>query len=454
MTDQSLASPPLAAEPARLGILRALARGGSAALLMRLASMIMMLVFQVVLTRSLGLARYGEFSIVLGWAMTLGFVATLGMDRAALRFVAHYRTTAEAGLLRGFLQRAWQAGGVGAGVPMVLMMLAALFRYQGSSTLFAGLLLGALIIPLLAQAWIADAALLAMDRVWQGLVSSVLRPLLVVVLMLAATRLLHWNATTPGALLIYVVSCMLTWLVVLWLVQDWLAHHCAPSVAQFQTRLWVRAAFPLMLVVLLNYLQNQSGILLSGMLLGPREAGLFSAASRISEALLIGFSSINAVAAPTFAAMHARGDRAGLQHYVRLCAWASTAVTLLAALPFVLLGRPFMGIFGAEFVDAYPILLVLLLNPLIMSVAGSVNYLLNMTGYQDLCLWVFGGTTLAYFGLCFLLVPWWGVLGIAWANVLTTLAWNVVLLHLVRSRLGIWSSIGLLGERWGLARPG
>ncbi len=422
---------------------RSLAQGGLSALIMRVGGMGLLFVLQIVLTRSLGLNNYGEFAYALSWANILAFVATLGMDRAALRYVAQYRTTSEHSLLRGFLRRAAQVSGAGSVVLSLGMAGAVLiFRSHFSESQFFSLLTASLIIPIIAQSAICDAALLAMERVSQGLTSSILRPAVVIVLILGATH--FWGASREAApaLLCYLVGSVACWLIGLFFIRKWLSEkEIAPS-HNYQTRHWVTVAVPLMLVVLLNFMQNQSGVILSGTFLGAEQAGLFSAASRISEAVLFGFHSINAVAAPTFAAMYAKGDQSELRRFVWLCAWGSTLVTTLAVVPLLIFGRPLMKLFGPEFVAAYPTLLVLLLNPVIMSVAGSVNYLLNMTGHQDLCLKVFAVTTVIYLLLCFFLIPLWGNVGIAISNVLTTAAWNGVLLYYVRQRLGIRSYIG------------
>lgn len=427
------------------GLLRTIAQGSGSAIFMRIGGMALLFVVQVVLTRLLGLQGYGEFAYALSWANTLAFIATLGMDRASLRFVAHYRTTGEHTLLRGFIRRGIEVGAVGT-VPAILVMVATALVMRGrmSDSQFHALLAASLIIPLVAQGAISDAVLLALGRIGQGQVSNILRPALVIVLMLAISHFSALAHSATLALLVYLIASAACWIAASGFIKHWLHHADIGPDKSYETRGWIAAAVPLMLVVLLNFMQNQSGIILSGLFLGPKQAGLFAAASRISEAVLFGFNSINAVAAPTFAEMHIKGDHSQLRRFVWLCAWGSTAVTFLALVPLLFFGRSLMHLFGHEFVAAYPVLMILMLNPIIMSVAGSVNYLLNMTGHQNLCLKVFAVTTGIYLLLCIPLIPLWGIKGIAVSNVVTTAMWNIVLLYYVRKRLGIWSCIGKL----------
>jgi O-antigen/teichoic acid export membrane protein len=420
-------------------------QSGGMAMATRFLSIGLLFLLQVVLTRSLGLHGYGEFAYALSWANILTFIATVGTDRAALRFVAQYRVTAEYSLLRGFVRRSRQIGGIGSVALMAAMVaLVVVLRGRLSPSELTVLLAASCVIPVLAQSTIGDCILLAIGRVNQGLASGVLRPAIAIGLMLAAGRFLGSNYSPAIAILLYGVAGAVCWGMTIYFIAHWLRQQNISSAREYRTRAWVAAAVPLMMVVLLNFMQNQSGIILSGLFLGTKQAGLFSAASRISEAVLFGFHSINAIAAPTFAAMHARGDHSRLGHFARLCAWGSTAIVLLCVAPLLFFGPTLMRLFGTEFVAAYPILLILLVNPIVMSVAGSVNFLLNMTGHQDLCLKVFAITTAVYLVLCMVLIPLWGTQGIALSNVLTTIMWNLTLLYCVRRHLGIWSCVGKL----------
>lgn len=420
-----------------------LAQGGGWAMALRFASIGLLFVLQVVLTRWLGLQGYGEFAYALTWANILAFIATVGMDRAALRFVAQYRAINNSSLLRGFIQRSTQIGLLGSLVcTLFLIGVALALRGQMSQSQFVGLLVAACFIPVLAQAAINDTTLLGLGQISQAHISGVLRPTVTIVLSLVASLAMGLKASPFLVLVLYGLASAISWRVAFWYIQRWLRLEKVSVEKQFQTRLWLSAGVPLMLVLVLNFMQNQSGIILSGLFLGPKQAGLFAAASRVSESALFGFHSINTVAAPIFAAMYIKKDYSQLRRFAHLCTWGSTGVTLLVLIPLFLFGRSLMKIFGLEFVDAYPILLILLVNPLVMSLAGSVNYLLNMTGHQNLCLKIFAITTAIYFLLCFLLIPLAGTLGIALSNVLTTILWNLILLYYVRKHLGFWCCVG------------
>src|SRR5947209_7995193 len=56
------------------------------------------------LTRTLGVEDYGIYTYTLAWANGLGLVALLGIDGAAVRFVAGYFGTRKDGLLRAFVR--------------------------------------------------------------------------------------------------------------------------------------------------------------------------------------------------------------------------------------------------------------------------------------------------------------------------------------------------------------
>ena len=148
--------------------------------------------------------------------------------------------------------------------------------------------------------------------------------------------------------------------------------------------------------------------------------------------------------APMFAALYASRRRLELQRLVRLCAWASAALTLALTALLIVFGKTVVGLLGEEFDAGYPVLVVLLLGAAASATTGSAAVLLTMTNHQGLSVKVFAGGTAINIVLSAILIPRYGVLGTAVANAISTAACSVVLVYLVKKRLGIWSVIGRL----------
>jgi O-antigen/teichoic acid export membrane protein len=84
---------------------------------------------------------------------------------------------------------------------------------------------------------------------------------------------------------------------------------------------------------------------------------------------------------------------------------------------------------------------LLLLGHLFNAGAGSVGYLLNMTGHQTSTAWVFGVSACLNIGLNVVGLWLFGLAGAAAATALSMVVWNIWLYHLVTRKLDIYPSI-------------
>ena len=97
-------------------------------------------------------------------------------------------------------------------------------------------------------------------------------------------------------------------------------------------------------------------------------------------------------------------------------------------------------VFGSEFREAYTPLVILSLGQLVSAFAGSVGFILNMTGHErDTAV----GVTIAAavnIVLNWLLIPRYQAVGAAWATGVSLAVWNVLLIHAVYRRTGLQST--------------
>ena len=113
------------------------------------------------------------------------------------------------------------------------------------------------------------------------------------------------------------------------------------------------------------------------------------------------------------------------------------AITVTICIGLVVFGKMLLGLFGAEFTTGYVVLLILLAGQVINAMAGSVGYLMTMTGYQNQAAWIIGMSTLVNVGLNAVLIPKLGIVGAAIATATTTVLWNILMLTFVWRKLNI-----------------
>ena len=101
-------------------------------------------------------------------------------------------------------------------------------------------------------------------------------------------------------------------------------------------------------------------------------------------------------------------------------------------------GKPIMAVvFGADFARGAIALAILSAAQLINAFTGPANPLLDMTGHQDDTLKVMIAGVLATVAPNALLIPRWDIAGATIATEISLILWNVLLVILVRRRLGM-----------------
>jgi O-antigen/teichoic acid export membrane protein len=209
----------------------------------------------------------------------------------------------------------------------------------------------------------------------------------------------------------------------------------------YERRIWIRAALPLLLVSGCVVIIEQTDIVIVGAILGARAAGLYGAAAKTASLVGLILISINAIAAPMFSALLAQGRRKDLQQLASaIAAWAFWPSCLLSIIlatcaPLVL------ALFGPEFASAEWQLRILLIGQIVNAAAGSVGWLILLSGRQNVAARVYGSVALIHVVLLAVLTPVFGTVGAAAAATLTMSLWNVWLHAAVVRDLDIHPSI-------------
>ena len=124
-------------------------------------------------------------------------------------------------------------------------------------------------------------------------------------------------------------------------------------------------------------------------------------------------------------------------------------VTLPLAMGLLLFAGVVLSAFGDRFVSGQTALRILCLGVLIGAFAGSVSYLLVMTGHHREAARVTGGIALLNAILNALMIPRFGIAGAAYATAVSTAVWKVCLLVLVKRRLSFDPSVLGLTQKSG-----
>lgn len=413
-----------------------LMKGGAGVFGLRVGALLLGLCADWVLTNSLGIERYGVFAIGISWLSVLIPVGALGMNTALLKVVPAEHGAGRTEVVRGAL--AWTS----------------------RRMLLAGVVVGALF---------AGGVLLAGDRVDPGLrsvllvlagflpvqVLSVHRQSVLQAFKHPVLALLPEQVLRVGAFLLLIAGLYLwrgeqlavldaAWayglgmtvglaFAVFW-SRDRTPRAVRAAVPRFEASAWWLLALPLCWNTVMRLLNSRADPAMLGWLLGEdglTSAAGYSIANRLASLLLFGMVAVNAVAAPWISELHAKGARAELQRLVTLSAKGLTAYALPLALVLVGLGPWLLAFFGEGFEESYGTLCLLVLGRLVTCLAGTVGFLLAMTGHQARVAKLMTGCAALKITLNLVLIPTYGEVGAAFATTVmlclfTALAWRDV----------------------------
>lgn len=398
---------------------------------------------QVLLARLLGAAPYGVYAYVLVWVGFASLVAGLGFPAASLRFLPVYRVKEDWPRFHGFV-RATAKLTLTTAIAITLLGLGAavILHAAGSMIHPSYLMFGAVLVPAFAGSMLYTEVARSEGRVGVAFIPSLIARPVMIGVGVAAIFIVHGALSANAALGASLVACYLV-LVIQYVLTRRLFE--GPKVERgrqiTELREWFGVGITLLAAGAFTVTLMQVDIVIVGALRGSRDAGIYAAASKTATLVSFVIIAVNAAAAPQFASLWSLGRFDDLQRLVAKLAsvifWPSLAISVgIAAL-----SGPLLSLFGSEFQDAQAALLVLLIGQVINAAAGSVGYLLTLTGHHREATQALGFSAI----ICILLTVagvWaFGLVGAALGSTVGFALWNGMLYWLVVRKVGIHASI-------------
>ena len=395
-------------------------RAGAITALIRVSGLFCVFLLQVLLARLLGSASaYGVYAWGQALLFMLGGLAGLGMPHAAARFVAVHAGRGDATSTKRVLRKAQSitalSGTVFLAAACLLFLANAFDMTLGlSATITALACLGA---PLVA--WMNLNEAIGRARGWLTLAflpSHVLRPLFAAIAVLGAAWLSEGRLSPELCLMLMAASiAAATVLQQLWaaVIHPLTSHEDRADDGEYTAQRLFRAGLPLFYAKAADLVMNYSTTLVVGLVSGPAEAGMFYAANRLSQLVLLPEQVAASVAQPGLARAHAAGDRETLERLSSSALHLAFWPTALSACVLMLVGPYALGIFGRDFAGAVSMLLVLLCAHTGVVALGPAKHVLMMCGDQKALAHVTGLVALIHLLGLALFVPGSGALGAA-----------------------------------------
>lgn len=394
--------------------------------------------FNVVLARLLGASGIGVYSLAFTIAVVASVVGRVGLDTAMLKFAAKCYGEHDWSSLAAIHRMGMGVALTCSGIIALVMLGTAdwVATVVFSEPALAGPLriMGLAMVPFSLLNLYGELLKATHQTAMSAFVQGAAIPLINLgAIFLFANHM----GSAQDATLIYLGAT----LVVLTLsYASWRGGYGKRVVVELNTprlKELLDTAWPMYGASLAGILMTWADVLLLGVWASSAEVGVYGAAAR--TALLTSFflMATNAVVAPRFAALHAKGAIDELAKLARRSAILASTATLPLVLLFILKPGMVLSVFGTSFIIGAQALTILAIGQFINAATGPVGYILNMSGLHKIESRISMLAALINIALCILLIPQWGILGAATANASAVILCNLARVGYVWKRLGI-----------------
>lgn len=433
-------SPKLEAASATARVLT-LAKGAGISLVGKVLGRGLHMAGQIVLARLLGPEAFGLYAI--GWTIlrVAQSVLPLGLDSGVIQFASRYQQT-EFSRIREVIARSFYlafSSGIffGGGLFLVAPWLAVEVFKKPSLVLV--LRVFALSFPLIAGLRVVSAATRVSLRMKFSVYSEDIGQPLANLVFICLAYLL--GTRLGGAVVAGAASFAISFGLALYYLRNLFGKVFSSALGKsvVSYRELLAFALPTTMVATFNALTVWVDGLLVGFFLSASETGIYQAASQTSVLFAIVMTAFNAIFAPLIAQLYHKKELTQLNELFRVSTKWGLYLSLPFYIVFCLAPKELLAvIFGAQYISGALPFVILTTAQLVNLGAGSVGFMLIMTGRQNRWAWISGSAFLVNFVLNLVLTPRFGLLG-ASLGLSVALVWLVIMgLIQVKRSLGLW----------------
>ena len=407
-------------------------------LLVRVAGAGLGFAFNVALARVLGADGLGIYHLSLTFALIASVVGRMGMDAAMLKFGATSHAAADGRRLAAVHRLGMGTALLGCGIVAASTFFAAdwlaIAVYADPAIAQPLRLMSLALVPFALLNLYGELLKAGQHQALSSLVQGAALPLVSLLLLFVFAKRIE-DASAAAA--IYLVANILVYGASYSLWRRSVPPASTSATEPIKFRDLFMTAMPMYGSAIADVVMTFSDVLILGMFATAADVGIYTAAAR--TALLTRFLLLanSAVAAPRFAALHAARDTEG----VARLALRSTLLTTISSVPllliFIVFPERILSLFGPQFEAGAQALIILSVGQFVNAATGPVGYLLNMSGFHRIEGRIAVAGAVMTVGLCFALIPFWGLLGAAAANAIATATCNLLRVYYAKTCLGI-----------------
>lgn len=409
----------------------------SSSMLVKITGMIAAFSISVILGRALGPEGLGIINLSTKIIAFILIFIMLGMDTVVRKEVAI-----------AFERKDWQHIGnmiftslrvislLAIGISVILIVTANWLskKFFNEPELYLPLLVFSVLLIPQAISRIFESGLIGYRKIWQSNLLNETLSLIVVALGLGVMFVLNVQITIPYVLLLYGIG-RITVLVSVLIYWNLISQFKGKRFVK--TKSMLRVGIPLLIVSSTALIASSADTIMLGLLSTSREIGFYTVAAKLGTLTsffhLISISSLTPKIASLFHANKLKELQTMVQHVTK----GLGVIGIFSVLIYFFLGDQILGLWGAEFKQAYWILIIIASGQLVNLGTGGTGMILQMTNHERALGYITLSTAILNVSLNFMLIPLYGGLGAAVATTLTLVLQNIIQLVLVKKKLDI-----------------
>ena len=376
--------------------------------------------YTALLARWVGIEYLGIYSLANAIMLIGEVIAKMGLETGVMRFVSRLDAKTEKTQIQNIIQSALKMTGIfSIGIAILLAGFSWLLvsMYKGTSLLYTAIIVFSFTIPFNAVTLVAAFATQGFKLLkYKVLTTQFLNPTVLLLAMLIS----YWFISKESAIILPMAVTGVLGSITMFLLLKNISGVKFTGVfsAPFNKTLFTYSA-PLMLVSILQTFMHWMDILMLGYFTDVTVVGLYHPAARTAgllQALLLSFISIYA---PMLSQLHGKDNFGEMSRLYKLVSRWLITFSVPISLVFIIYSKKVMLLFGSDYIDSASVLVLLTFATFIQTALGAAGPILSMSGYTRLVFWNSLGAFLLNLVLNIILIPRFGIMGAAWATLIS-----------------------------------
>ena len=205
------------------------------------------------------------------------------------------------------------------------------------------------------------------------------------------------------------------------------------------TKPMLKVALPLLIVSSTSLIVSSADTVMLGLLSDISEVGLYNVGLRLGMVTSILHIITMSSLTPKVASLYHENKITELQTMVQRITMGLGVIGLIFLIIYILFGNYFLSFWGAEFGEAYWILILIAIAQFVNVSSGATGTILIMTGNEKAVGYLTSFTAFLNIVLNFILIPRFGGLGAAISTGATLIFQNIIQFVLVKRKVGIYT---------------